>query len=74
MAEQETKEQRSKRLANMRVNKAIKSISLIENLATGNYCYTDEQKQAIVEALSDAVVNVDNAFHTKQVLKESFCI
>jgi hypothetical protein len=72
--EDETKEQRSVRLANMRVNTAIKKISLIENLATGNYRYTDEQKEKIVAALSDAVLNVDNAFNTKQVLKDQFCI
>jgi len=47
---------------------------LIENLATGNYSYTDEQKEKIVNALSDAVVEVDNAFRTNQVVKESFCI
>jgi len=71
---QQLKEQRSIRLANMRVNTAIKKISLIENLATGNYSYTDEQKEKIVTALSDAVVNVDHAFNTKQVLKDAFCI
>lgn len=71
---EETKEERSIRLANKRVNNAIKKISLIENLATGNYSYTDEQREKIVNALSDAVVSVDNAFNTKQVLKESFCI
>lgn len=68
------KGQRSRRLATMRVNNAIKKISLIENLAAGNYSYTDEQKDSIVEALSDAVVSVDNAFKTKKVLSDAFCI
>lgn len=72
--QQTVKELRSKRLANMRVNTAIKKISLVENLATGNYCYTDEQKTEIVTALSDAVVNLDNAFKTNQVLTAAFCI
>lgn len=72
--ENETKPERSKRLANMRVNNAIKKISLIENLATGNYSFTDEQKESIVEALSDAVVSVDSAFKTKKVLSDAFCI
>ena len=71
---EETKEERSIRLANKRVNTAIKKISLIENLATGNYSYTDEQRQKIVDALSDAVVNVDTAFNTKKVLSDAFCI
>lgn len=71
---QTVKELRSKRLANMRVNKAIKTISLIENLAAANYSYTDEQKTKIVRAISDAVVGVDNAFKTGQVLTETFCV
>ena len=74
MAAEETKEERSIRLANKRVNNAIKKISLIENLATGNYSFTDEQRQKIVDALSDAVVNVDTAFNTKKVLSDAFCI
>ncbi len=72
--ENESKQDRSKRLANMRVNNAIKKISLVENLATGNYEYTAEEKTQIVTALSDAVVNLDNAFNTKQVLTDAFCI
>lgn len=71
---QTVKELRSKRLANMRVNNALQKIGLIENLATGNYCYTDEQKLEIITALSDAVVGCDNAFKTKQVLTAQFCI
>ena len=70
----ETKEAKSIRLANMRVNTAIKKISLIENLATGNYSFTAEQKQKIIDALSDAVVSVDSCFNTKAVLKDTFCI
>lgn len=70
----ETKQERSIRLANKRVNNAIKKISLIENLAAGNYSYTDEQKEKIVMAISDAVVSVDNAFKTSKVLTETFCI
>lgn len=72
--ENETKEDRSKRLANMRVNNALKKIGLVENLATGNYCFTEDQKTEIITALSDAVVNCDNAFKTKQVLTDAFCI
>ena len=71
---EETKEQKSIRLANSRVNKAIKAIDMVKNLATPNYAFTGEQKKKIVNALSDAVVELDNSFDTMQVVLSGFCL
>ena len=50
-------------LANKRVNKAIKCLKLVSNLANrNNYQYTDEQARKIVKALQKEVEAVRQSF------------
>ena len=54
--------------AEKRVEKALKSISLVGNLANrSTYSYTDEQVKKIVQALKSEVAEVEGRFksHTK---------
>ncbi len=52
-----------KELANKRVNKAIKDLRLVSNLANKkNYEYTDEQAKLIVKALKKEVDGVRQSF------------
>ena len=54
-----------KELAEKRVNKAIKDISLIGNLANkSNYDYTDADAKKILKALRDALEEVKARFDT----------
>lgn len=58
--EGESKEDAFKRLANARVNKAIKMIALIGNLSSAQYSSTEAQHDAIERALRaqvDATMN-----------------
>lgn len=50
-------------LARRRVPKALHSLELIENLASHNYKYTQEQADKIIRALEDAVEKVREAFN-----------
>lgn len=51
------------RLAEARVNKAMKSIQIIGNLANkGNYEYTDEDVRAIVNALQKEINDMKSKF------------
>ena len=59
----ETKAERFKRLAESRVNRALKEIQLIGNLANkNNYEFTSEQASKIVAALSAEVRAVKQRF------------
>ena len=50
----EDKEERFKRLAESRVNKAMKRIKLVGNLSNkNNYTYTEEQVDKIFKALKE---------------------
>ena len=52
-------------LAEKRVVNALKSISLIGNLAnTNNYKYNEEDVKKIIKALSDEVKEVESRFKT----------
>lgn len=51
----ETKSQTFVRLANSRVGKAMGALSVIGNLASPNYEYTDDQAAKIVAALQSEV-------------------
>lgn len=51
----ESKSERFVRLAEPRVSKACKSISLIGNFATGSYEYTEQQVDAMFAAMQDAL-------------------
>jgi FKBP-type peptidyl-prolyl cis-trans isomerase (trigger factor) len=50
-------------LANKRVNKAIKDLKLIENLANRkNYEFTDEQVKKIIKALQKEIDSIKQSF------------
>ena len=70
----ETKEQKFIRIANKRVNNAIKQIQLVGNLASAQYGKTDEQVAAIELALSDAIVKTMNKFNNVKIAKASFSL
>ena len=58
----ETKEDKFKRLAEVRVNKALDKIRLIGNLASPQYAFGPEQIEKIVTALQAAVADVEEKF------------
>lgn len=63
-AQKETKEEKFRRLANARVNRALKSIRVIGNLAnSATYNYTDGQVNQIVKALRAEVKELQQRFN-----------
>lgn len=58
----ETAEQRTARLSNFRVSRAIKDIGSICNLAGANYTLSLDQKAEILVALKAAVKSTQDAF------------
>ncbi len=58
----ETKEEKFKRLAEARMNKALEQFKLIENLASSNYSFTPEQVQKIVVSLQMGVASLERTF------------
>lgn len=58
--ENETPEQRFKRLAEVRVSNAIEKLRLVSNLAT--HAHTPEQAQKIIQAIDREVESVHNRF------------
>ena len=58
----ETKEQKFKRLAEVRVNNALQKIKLIENLASPSYSYSPEQIEKIIAALNACIAEVEQKF------------
>lgn len=62
-APKESKAERFRRLANRRVPKALKMLSVIANLSNrAAYEYTDEQRDTICSALIKAVQHIEDAF------------
>jgi len=59
----ESKEERFVRLGTKRAQAAIEKIRLLENLASSNYGYTDEQVQKILASLRQAVDDVERKFN-----------
>lgn len=59
----ETKADKFRRLANMRVSKVLSGIKNIGNLAGPGYESTIEQRTKIIEALNTAVDDVENKFN-----------
>ena len=54
-------------LANKRVNKALKDIQLIGNLANKqNYDFTEEQAKKIIRALQQEIDQIKHAFHNTE--------
>ena len=64
-----------KNLAQKRVNRAIKDLSLIGNLANkSNYSYSQKDADKIVEALKTAVNDVKNKFSGRGDEREPFTL
>lgn len=68
--QEETPEQKFKRLATARVNNALKKIKLIGNLSAPAYKYTEEEIAKIIQGLKLAVEEVGTKF-AKNKKKES---
>ena len=65
---QETKEQKFIRLAEYRMNKAIKAVESISNLANrSTYEYSEEQVNAMFSVLENTIAEVKSAFQPKKV-------
>ena len=59
----ETKRNKFVRLAESRMNNALKQIELLENLSnTSNYEYTDNDVDLIIKTLKSAVSDLEYAF------------
>lgn len=58
----ESPAERFKRIANRRVNQALKYISLTKNLASRQYEYTPEQVEIVLNALRKEVDSLEDAF------------
>jgi dipeptidase len=70
--EDESRENRFQRLATSRVNKALKAIQLIGNLAQkNNYGYTDKQVLKIRDALEHTVASTMEKFSMADPANES---
>lgn len=63
--ENETKEQRFVRIAEPRVSRACKAVSLLGNLAGSGYEYTEEQVDAMFGAVKEALDTARAAFVKK---------
>ena len=64
------------KLANKRVNKTIKDIQLIGNLANKqNYDYTDQQAKQIIKALQQELDDVKQSFtNASTSIKKTFAL
>lgn len=60
--EKVSKAVRSVRLAEKRMAAALEKIRLIGNLASSNYEFTDEQKQKMIDDLSNAIAEIEGSF------------
>jgi len=68
----ETKEDKFKRLANARVNNAIKQLELIGNLSnSSSYDYTDDEVRKIMSTLNQKVKEISFKFQ-ESLKKEKF--
>lgn len=63
--ENETKEQRFVRIAEPRVSRACKAVSLLGNLAGSGYEYTEEQVNAMFGAVQEALDTARAQFKKK---------
>lgn len=63
--ENETKEQRFVRIAEPRVSRACKAVSLLGNLAGSGYEYTEEQVDAMFGAVQEALDTARAQFKKK---------
>lgn len=71
--EKRDKQQKFVKLANNRVNKAIKSIQLVSNLSNKqNYEYSDEQAQKIIRAIQSEVELMKDGFQKNKSTGNKF--
>ena len=71
----ESKESRFRRLANRRVNAAIKHLRYVRNLANrGTYAYTTEQSAKVVATLEREVALVKQAFSGGAAANDQFSL
>ena len=68
----ESKAERFVRLAEPRVSRACKAISLIGHLAASSYEYTDKQVDAMFKAMEDELAAQRVKFEKKKDTKFSF--
>lgn len=67
---EETKQQKFVRIAEPRVTRACKAVILLGNLAGSNYEYTEEQVDAMFNAVQQALDNARAAFIQKNKPKK----
>lgn len=72
--ENESKNERFKRLVVDRVNKAVKAIDRVGNCAGSAYDYTPEEAEAVMTALESAVANVKAKYNKIKDVKELFTL
>jgi hypothetical protein len=70
----ETRQQKFVRLANARVSKAVKAIYNIGNLGGTGYESTQEQRDKVVAALTDACESVRVRLNKEQVKPSGFTL
>ena len=63
--ENETKEERFIRIATPRVNAVIQKLEILSNCSGATYGYTEEQIEAMFDAIELAVVNCKKQFKPK---------
>ena len=75
MENAETKEEKFKRLAELRVNGALDKIRLLGQLSNrGNYDYTDEQVETIFKALHKSLTETKIKFRESSKDKKRFTL
>lgn len=67
---EETKQQKFVRIAEPRVTRACKAVSLLGNLASSNYEYTKEQVDAMFGAVQQELDTARAAFNKPDKLKK----
>lgn len=67
---EETKQQKFVRIAEPRVTRACKAVSLLGNLASSNYEYTEEQVDAMFGAVQQELDRARAAFSQKDKPKK----
>lgn len=73
MKEKETKRERFIRVAEKRVNKALKIMELLGNCSnTKVYEYTEQDAKAIIKALEKSIASMKERFDSNAKTKERF--
>ncbi len=69
--ENETKEERFIRIATPRVNGVIQKLEILSNCSGATYGYTEEQVDAMFDAIELAVANARKQFQPKTVKEKN---